>query len=143
MGARAGRNVGWGRRRWMSAAALMAAGTGLGQEIRNSGFEEWAEGDPTAWRVEAVKAEVRATARPGWRRLTRTFHTGPYRKLRIYVRMQSGTGTVWFDDVTRCAYFEPMGTYSPYQRRGLAGAVMHEGLRRVQRLGATAAFVGG
>ena len=51
--------------------------------------------------------------------------------------------TVWFDDVTRCAYFEPVGTYTPYQRRGLAKAVMFEGLRRVKRLGATFAFVGG
>ena len=51
--------------------------------------------------------------------------------------------TVWYDDVTRSAYFEPVGTYTPYQRRGLAKAVMVEGLRRVQRLGATVAFVGG
>lgn len=51
--------------------------------------------------------------------------------------------TVWFDDVTRCAYFEPVGTYSPYQRRGLARAIMHEGLRRVRHLGATVAFVAG
>ena len=51
--------------------------------------------------------------------------------------------TVWFDDVTRSAYFEPVGTYTPYQRRGLAKAVMVEGLRRVKRLGATMAFVGG
>ena len=51
--------------------------------------------------------------------------------------------TVWFDDVGRSAYFEPVVTYAPYQRRGLARAVMHEGLRRVQRLGATVAFVGG
>ena len=41
--------------------------------------------------------------------------------------------TVWFDDVTRCAYFEPVGTYTPYQRRGLAKAVMYEGMRRAKR----------
>ena len=51
--------------------------------------------------------------------------------------------TVWYDDVTRSAYVEPVGTYAPYQRRGLAKAVMVEGLRRLQRLGATLAFVGG
>ena len=51
--------------------------------------------------------------------------------------------TVWYDDVTRSAYFEPVGTYTPYQRRGLARGVMYEGLRRVKRLGATMAFVGG
>ena len=51
--------------------------------------------------------------------------------------------TVWYDDATRSAYFEPVGTYTPYQRRGLARAVMVEGLSRVRRLGATVAFVGG
>ena len=51
--------------------------------------------------------------------------------------------TVWYDDVTRSAYFEPVATYQPHQRRGLASAVMREGLRRVKRLGATVAFVGG
>ena len=51
--------------------------------------------------------------------------------------------TVWYDDVTRSAYFEPVGTYAPYQRRGLATAVMVEGLHRVKHLGATIAFVGG
>ena len=51
--------------------------------------------------------------------------------------------TVWYDDVTRSAYFEPVGTYTPYQRRGLAKGVMYEGLRRVKRLGATMAFVSG
>lgn len=50
---------------------------------------------------------------------------------------------VWYDDVTRSAYIEPVGTYTPYRRRGLAKAVMYEGLRRVKRLGATVAFVGG
>jgi nitroreductase len=52
-------------------------------------------------------------------------------------------GGVWYDDVTRSADIEPVGTYGPYQRRGLARAVMLEGLRRVKRLGATLALVGG
>jgi mycothiol synthase len=51
--------------------------------------------------------------------------------------------TVWYDDVTRSAYFEPVGTYTSYQRRGLGRAVMTEGLRRLQRMGALVAFVGG
>jgi mycothiol synthase len=50
--------------------------------------------------------------------------------------------TLWFDDVTRSAYFEPVATVPAHQRRGLGKAVMCEGLRRLKRMGATKAFVG-
>ena len=49
--------------------------------------------------------------------------------------------TVWFDDVTRTAVFEPVGTHPDHQKRGLGKAVMNEGLRRAHRLGATLATV--
>lgn len=49
--------------------------------------------------------------------------------------------TVWFDDVTRTAVFEPVGTHPDHQKRGLGKAVMSEGLRRAQQLGATLASV--
>ena len=50
--------------------------------------------------------------------------------------------TVWFDDVTRTAVFEPVATVPAHQRRGLGKAVMAEGLRRLKRMGATRAYVG-
>ena len=50
--------------------------------------------------------------------------------------------TIWFDDVTRTGSFEPVATVPAQQRRGLGKAVMTEGLRRLQRLGATQATVG-
>ena len=49
--------------------------------------------------------------------------------------------TVWFDDLTRTAVFEPVGTHPNHQKRGLGKAVMSEGLRRAGRLGATLATV--
>jgi mycothiol synthase len=49
--------------------------------------------------------------------------------------------TVWFDDVTRTAVFEPVGTHPEHQKRGLGKAVMAEGLCRAERLGATLATV--
>jgi mycothiol synthase len=51
--------------------------------------------------------------------------------------------TIWFDDATRSAYFEPVATVPSHQRRGLGKTVMTEGLRRLRRMGAVIAFVGG
>jgi GNAT superfamily N-acetyltransferase len=50
--------------------------------------------------------------------------------------------TLWFDDVTRTAAFEPVGTHPAHQRKGLGKAIMAEGLRRVRDLGATLCTVG-
>jgi GNAT superfamily N-acetyltransferase len=49
--------------------------------------------------------------------------------------------TVWFDDVTRTAVFEPVGAHPDHHRRGLGKALMSEGLRRAGILGATLAKV--
>lgn len=51
--------------------------------------------------------------------------------------------TIWFDDVTRSAYFEPVATVPDYQQRGLGKALLTEGLRRLQRMEARLAFVNG
>jgi mycothiol synthase len=51
--------------------------------------------------------------------------------------------TVWFDDVTRSGYFEPLATVPAHRQRGLARALMTEALRRLRRLGAVTAEIGG
>jgi mycothiol synthase len=51
--------------------------------------------------------------------------------------------TFWFDDVTRTVYIEPVATVPEHQRRGLARALITEGLKRSQHMGAVRAFVGG
>ncbi|CAN5800348.1 hypothetical protein BH23CHL2_BH23CHL2_17580 [soil metagenome] len=48
---------------------------------------------------------------------------------------------VWFDEVNRKGFFEPVGTHADHRRRGLSRCVMQEGLRRLRVLGATLAYV--
>jgi len=48
--------------------------------------------------------------------------------------------TIWFDDATQSAVCVLVGTVPGHQRRGLATAVMFEGLHRLQKMGGTRAF---
>jgi len=51
--------------------------------------------------------------------------------------------TLWYDDVTRTGYFEPVGTSPDHQRKGLARQIMYQGLRRLKALGGVHATVAG
>jgi mycothiol synthase len=51
--------------------------------------------------------------------------------------------TIWYDDVTRCGYFEPVGTMPEHQRRGLARSLLCEGMRRLKKMGANQAMTFG
>ncbi len=54
----------------------------------------------------------------------------------------AGFTTVWYDDVNRAAYFEPVGVEPKYHRKGLARAMIHEGMRRLKEIEARWAFLG-
>jgi len=54
-----------------------------------------------------------------------------------------GFCTVWFDDVTRTGYFEPVGLMPEFQRKGLGKALLYEGMKRLKAIGGTLATVGG
>ncbi len=51
--------------------------------------------------------------------------------------------TVWYDDALRVCTFEPVGTAPEHQRKGLARAVLAEGMRRARSMGARTASVAG
>jgi ribosomal protein S18 acetylase RimI-like enzyme len=48
---------------------------------------------------------------------------------------------VWLDAENRLGLFEPVGCHSAHRRRGLASAVLAEGMRRLAALGAATAYV--
>jgi len=84
----------------------------------------------------------------GWE-WQRNVHKAPmYRRdLDLVVEAPSGEiaafACLWYDDVTRAVCYEPVGTMPEYQRRGLAKAVIAEGMRRAKEMGATLVTVGG
>lgn len=47
----------------------------------------------------------------------------------------------WLDPLNRCGEFEPVGTRAAFRGQGIGKALMLEGLRRLQRLGASSAVV--
>lgn len=51
--------------------------------------------------------------------------------------------TLWYDDMTRTGYFEPVGTAVAHQRKGLGKAIMNEGMRRLKDMGGIHATVAG
>jgi mycothiol synthase len=48
---------------------------------------------------------------------------------------------IWVDPLRRVGEFEPVGTREAYRRRGMASAVLREGLRRMQARGCNTAIV--
>lgn len=48
---------------------------------------------------------------------------------------------VWFDEINRVGIFEPIACHADHRRKGLASALMIEGMRRLRALGAAVAHV--
>ena len=57
--------------------------------------------------------------------------------------MFAGGCLCWYDDVNKVGLFEPVGIRPTHRRRGLAKALLCEGLRQLQARGALAALVEG
>ncbi|MCX6092690.1 MAG: GNAT family N-acetyltransferase [Candidatus Bipolaricaulota bacterium] len=84
----------------------------------------------------------------GWE-WQRNVHKAPMYRRDLDIIAEAPTGeiaafaTVWYDDVTRATCHEPVGTTPEHQRKGLAKAVIAEGMRRAKEMGALIATVGG
>jgi mycothiol synthase len=68
-------------------------------------------------------------------------HYSPSHNYDLHVIAEAPDGTfaafagLTVDEVNRYATFEPVGTHSNHRRKGLARAIMYEGIRRLQTLG--------
>ncbi len=51
--------------------------------------------------------------------------------------------TLWYDDVTRWGYFEPVGTVPEHQKKGLGKAVIVDAMRRMKAMGGMSVGVSG
>lgn len=72
--------------------------------------------------------------------------TAPYRHdMHVFVAASDGTlaatAVIWFDEESRTAEFEPVGTHIDYRRLGLATALQLHGMRVAKAAGATRMFV--
>lgn len=72
--------------------------------------------------------------------------TWPYRDdLHVLVAAPDGTlaatAIIWIDPVSRTAEFEPVGTHPAYRRKGLATALMWDGMHRARSAGAETMLV--
>ena len=78
-----------------------------------------------------------------WRALMRLPGYRP--QLDLIAVAPDGTGaggcTCWYDEANRAGEFEPVGTSHAYQRMGIGKAIVTDGLRRLQGVGATEAIV--
>jgi predicted N-acetyltransferase YhbS len=48
---------------------------------------------------------------------------------------------LWFDKANKCAVLEPVGTHKRHIKKGLAKALIYEGMNRIKALGANRIYV--
>jgi mycothiol synthase len=119
-------------------APLEAAPAGF--VVRSVGGEdEWparVELHRTVWEPSRVTLEAyrRLRAGPVYRPDLDLVAVAPDGRLASYA-------IVWYDPASRVGEFEPVGTHPDFRRQGAGQAVLREGLRRLQVLGAQRALV--
>jgi mycothiol synthase len=118
---------------------------------------------PEGYKIDVVHADVDLSARSwaswrafhpndpdenykGWEWYFNVQRAPLYRRdLDLVVISPSGEissfTTIWWDEATKTGAFEPVGTIPEHQRKGLAKALMAEGLKRLKQLGAVMAYV--
>jgi len=87
----------------MVARLVLLAMTGgvvvSGAALENGNFEQNHEGDPAGWKVLGPGVSVKPAAGTVWNRGQMVFNSGAYKRVRIWLGMEGGAGSVWFDNV--------------------------------------------
>ncbi len=86
--------------RYVVIATVIVATTtiAVAEAWMQESFEHVGSLEQSAWRVEG-DGWVRVRTLGGPQRLVMNFNSGEYSTIRVYLRIQRGTGTVWFDNV--------------------------------------------
>ncbi|NWF69106.1 MAG: GNAT family N-acetyltransferase [Chloroflexi bacterium] len=134
----------YGYLRWrLPTQPLPAAPTTAGYVVRALRPGVWSDTERYAAAVRAVFPRSAATAADEAR-----FQTSPSFRYDLHLVAEAADGSfaafagLTFEDVNRTAVFEPVGTHPDHRGKGLAQAVMVEGLRRLQALNASMVYVG-
>jgi predicted N-acetyltransferase YhbS len=90
--------------------------------------------NPSDWAPAAVYRQMQAA--PDYRKELDLFMVGPDGE---YVALC----TIWLDAKNGYANFEPVGTHTEYQGKGLGRALLQEGFRRMAAFGVTRSFIAG
>lgn len=103
-------------------------------------------GEPDLGRRVAVHRDAFAPSRMSEAKHRAVMRAPTYRPdLDLVVEAPDGSFAafciVWFDEANRIGVFEPVGTHSGHRRLGLGRAILGEGMRRLQALGAATAYV--
>lgn len=103
-------------------------------------------GEEDLERRVAVHRDAFAPSRMTVEKHRRVMASATYRpELDLVVEAPDGSfaaySIAWFDPINRLGVFEPVGCHSAHRRRGLARAVLYEGMRRLKDLGAHTAYV--
>jgi len=68
--------------------------------VKNGDFENTDNGRPTGWEALGPDVAVKPFAATGWNLTETVFNAGEYKVVRVWVGIDGGTGTIWFDNVT-------------------------------------------
>lgn len=79
--------------------ALSLCVKAFGGTIANGDFENSHEGQPVGWQVLGSGACVKPFTSAVWHHAEMVFNSGEYGRIRLWLGIQAGSGTIWYDNV--------------------------------------------